>query len=567
MLLLDDSALEQNRDLPDGPERSLGERRMLGAYYTPERLSGILARWAIRAPTETVLEPSFGGCGFLAAALDQLIAQGGIAPASQVFGCDIDPLAFAFLDKLLPDREAAGNFLLQDFLEPVDAGSWPPYFDVILANPPYIPYHRIGKDRVQELAKRSWPVDRIGGKASLWAYFLAHSFRYLKLCGRMAWVLPGAFLQADYARALRQFMAENFERSVAFIVHDRIFKAEGTDEETVVLLAKGFGTKGASSSLEIGEADSLDMLEELITAWECGEWNGKPQHLSAASLSLQDEARTIFDSLSAHPACVRFADFAKVQIGLVTGANDFFVLNDKGLVHANLQPAHCEPILSKFRAAPGLQLLEDDLNRYALQGGRAYLVSSAHPDDHDGVSAYLDTFDAARRETNSTFRKRAVWSLTSDGRRPDAFFPVMHHLGPRLVLNTMTCSCTNTVHRVFFKEKVEEVTAKLLAITMLTSFTQVSAELTGRRYGSGVLKHEPRDAEKILLLMPSVTEAEVVAEFEVLDGISRSGNAAAVMEEADRFVYSRLTDFPAFERESIAQVLTRMRERRRPSRK
>ena len=46
------------------------DRRILGAYYTPERLSQLLTDWAIRHVDDTVLEPSFGGCGFLATARD-----------------------------------------------------------------------------------------------------------------------------------------------------------------------------------------------------------------------------------------------------------------------------------------------------------------------------------------------------------------------------------------------------------------------------------------------------------------------------------------------------------------
>lgn len=553
---------------PQSVERSIEDRRVLGAYYTPDRLSGLLARWAIQTPTEIVLEPSFGGCGFLSAALDRLRAKGADLPEKQVFGCDVDPLAFKFLEKVLPDGVATSNFLLQDFLDPVAKVDWPSEFDVILANPPYIPHHRIGKERVKELSKRPWPVKGMGGRASLWAYFVAHSLEYLKEGGRMAWVLPGAFMQADYGKPLRAFIADNFRRSVVFLVHDRIFKTEGTDEETVVLLAQGYRSTEAPGILEVGEADSLNMLGDLIAAWESGHWMGKRQQRSAASLSLHHEAEEGFHAFSTLPNCRKFSDFARVQIGLVTGANDFFVLSEAGRLDANLEPHDCKPIFSKFRAAPGLKLVDADLRRYENEGGKTHLVSSSNPGYPGPIGAYLSTFGDARREVNSTFRKRAVWSRTYDGRVPDAFFPVMHHAGPRLVLNGAGCSCTNTIHRVFFNDQVDEVTAKLLAITMLTSFTQVSAELTGRRYGSGVLKHEPRDAENLCLLVPDVTNLEIDEQFRQIETIARTGDVRCTMRVADEFIYSRL-GYIGYEpvQDAMVQALTRMRERRRPSRR
>ena len=44
---------------------SLEMRKELGAYYTPSALSQVMSDWAIRKPTDKILEPSFGGCGFL----------------------------------------------------------------------------------------------------------------------------------------------------------------------------------------------------------------------------------------------------------------------------------------------------------------------------------------------------------------------------------------------------------------------------------------------------------------------------------------------------------------------
>jgi hypothetical protein len=542
------------------------ERRQLGAFYTPERLSNLLADWAIRSPSDTILEPSFGGCGFLASARNALLRLGAARPSSQLFGCDIDPTAFRHLKNVLGQDAELRGFIQADFLDCVGSLSWPSGFDVVLANPPYIPHHRIGKSRVKELRSRSWPVTGMIGRCSLWAYFIVHSLTMLNRGGRMAWVLPGAFLQADYAKPIKTFLAASFDRVATVVVRDRLFLSEGTDEETVVLLADGFRAEVRSGQIELGAAETLDELHSIVAGWESATWKGDTSCASPAALGLSDETSAAMSRLNGSPFTRQLGDYARVQIGIVTGANDFFVLNDEGLKKAGLESDDCNRVLSKFKASPGLMLVEADLDRYNLANGRTYLVTAEKPETNDRIRQYLSTFSEELRRENSTFKKRAVWSATDDGRRPDAFFPVMHHTGPRLVLNGQGCTSTNTIHRVFFHTSQLDV-PKLLAITLLTSFSQISAELIGRRYGSGVLKHEPRDAEKIPLLMPPLSIFDINESFGQIDALLREGHANTASIAADALIYRALGVEHADEVSEVLRAsLMTIRARRRPLR-
>lgn len=547
--------------------RDLSERRKLGAFYTPERLSQILSDWAIQRPADTILEPSFGGCGFLASARDRLAALGSRNPVNRIFGCDLDPVAFQYLANVLGGPFDTSGFIHRDFLDCFEEPTWPPMFSVILANPPYIPHHRIGRDRVRELWARPQAIPGVGGRSGLWAYFLSHAVGRLAEGGRMAWVLPGAFLQADYAAPIRRYLGECFERSVAFLVRERLFLAEGTDEETVILLADGHRRKAAPGEIEVGEASTLDELESRIADWSTGEWRGVSAGFSPAALSLSEHARAVHGTLSREGKAVPLGTVARVQIGLVTGDNQFFVLARGGLEQAGLHEEDCLRVLSKFRAAPGVALTLSDLDGYDRTSGRTFLVTSPDPPTRPRVAAYLETFDPERRESVSTFRKRAVWSATSDGNTPDAFLPVMHHTGPRLVLNPLGFNCTNTIHRVFFREPPSETDRRRVALSMLSTFSQVSAELCGRRYGSGVLKHEPRDAEKIELLLPQADCEAINLAYLAADARLRTGDVEGARAVADAALYawSGLTISRADEA-ALASALVDMRTRRRPNR-
>lgn len=548
-------------------DRGLEERRKLGAYYTPERLSQILSDWAIRSAEDTVLEPSFGGCGFLATARDALSLHGAEDPVRQIFGCDVDPIAFQYLANTFGSPLDLDGFLQADFLDCSEAPSWPRRFSVVLANPPYIPHHRIGKDRVKELSRRSRAISGVGGRASLWAYFLAHAVSLLEAGGRMAWVLPGAFLQADYAEPIRRYLGQQFKRCAAFLVRERLFLTEGTDEETVILLADGHLPDVMAGGIEIGYASTIDELEQLIELWSEGAWQGATSGFSPATLSMPQAARSLYEKISKAANAETLGDLARVQIGLVTGDNRFFVLDRRTRDGAGLLDEDCIKVVSKFRAVTGILAKPSDLDDYAATGGRIYLVSGVNAPVTTRIGAYLATFDPEKRKTISTFKKRPNWSETFDGKTPDAFLPVMHHTGPRLVLNPEGYNCTNTIHRVFFHAPVSDLRRKVATLSLLTTYSQISAELCGRRYGSGVLKHEPRDAERINLLMPEPPKNEIVSVLRRVDARLRRGDAVGARVLADEAIYRwaglAMTKAEVLELEAS---LTDIRNRRRPNR-
>lgn len=555
------AAVKRNSD------RLLEDRRKLGAFYTPEPLSEILSRWSIQSPTDNVLEPSFGGCGFLQSARARLVELGQSAPKEHIFGCDVDPIAFQYLAKVLEGPIDLKRFLHSDFLAVSNPEGWPATFEAILANPPYIPYQAIEASRRDELAKQTMGVAGIGGRASLWAYFMVHAISFLAPGGRMAWVLPGAFLQADYAQPLRDHLAKSFRRVAAIVLHERIFLEEGTDEETVILLAEGHRLAPLRSAIDLTEASSLEHLQERVADWDAGRleavYGARP-----AALSLSSDARKLLDDLDARSVSQPLGDLVSIQIGLVMGANRFFVLRRGELAAAGLEEEDCSHILAKFQAVQGLNYSLTDHQRYLDADGRGFLAGDAATAPSGRLRAYYDTFDEEDRAKVGTFRKRTTWWRPHDGRVADAFFPVMHHYGPRIVLNPDGCANTNTIHRVYFDRAVAPLQRKLVAVSILSSYSQLSAELVGRRYGSGVLKHEPREAEKIRVLMPAVAADRIKAVFAKVDRALRENDRELATQLADQLVYSAsgVNDPPCYSN-TLVTALAAVRARRRPGRR
>lgn len=546
--------------------RPRAERREIGAFYTPPALSAMLADWALRTPEDTVLEPSFGGCGFLMAARDRLQALGAPAPQDLIYGCDIDPVAFDYVADELPGWTPSPRLVPGDFLACKQVDGWPGKFSAVLANPPYIRHQKLSAETRQTLASWTGAIPNVKGRAGLWAYFLSHAIEMLELGGRMAWVLPGAMMQADYAQPIRHFLAHRFDRCAAFIVHERLFLEEGTDEETVIVLTDGLRADPREDGrLDVDHANTLDELRTLIRRWDAGDWDATHSDIAPALIGWPAGAMTLYNELK--EVAMPLGDLASVSIGLVTGANDFFVLSRERAQAAGLTEADLTPVLPKFKAAQGARFTFEDHATYLAAGKKALLVSSRGREDNDRLTAYLDTFDKTRRSQISTFRKRACWSETCDGKLPSAFFPVMHHSGPRLVLNDCGCFSTNTVHRVLFHGDVSAAQRQLAALSMATTFSQISGEIVGRRYGSGVLKHEPRDAERIHLLMPAIDETAVAIAFDAFDAALRRGAPDLATEIADETVISAANPVLFARIALLRGALETIRKRRRPVRR
>ncbi len=548
--------------------RAVDERKKFGAFYTPDSLSQLLCDWAIRSRSETVLEPSFGGCGLLRSSKFRLSKLGAKKPINQIFGWDIDPIAFQYLADMLESPVDLKNFIHGSFLSAETPPDWPERFDTVVANPPYIPYQSLDSATRKELQARVWPVPNIGGRASLWAYFILESLSKLKVSGRMAWILPGTVMNANYAKPILEYLPSVFSRSLALIVRDRIFLDEGTDEETVILLLDDYSPGGTSGTIHVCRSEKLADIPNEIVKWDLNQQRVFTPDFRQAHLSMNETVLKQFHKLSELPSAKTLGDIATVQIGLVTGANEFFILNNSSLAANGLGSTDCKPILSKFNQAPGLRFRRKDFLSMAALDARVYLIDATNANKSVPLQDYLNSFDKERIAKISTFKKRKIWSQPDDNKIPDAFFPVMHHTGPRIVLNDDQMTCTNTTHRLYFKDKVPSHQRRLVAISLLTSFSQLSAEMTGRTYGSGVLKHEPREAEKIKLLLPDIAKSTVNTWFKRIDLKLRSGIESEASALADELIFGalKMKDVQRTSRK-LQATLQLVRDARRPSKR
>ena len=489
---------------------SLPKKKELGAYYTPPELSQVLADWAIQRFDENILEPSFGGCGFFESSIVRLKGLGCKKPEDRLFGVDIDNQAFDILSsKFGKVINTNKRFILDDFIKVKPTDFSVSLFDVILGNPPYVSMHNMTPEQRKScddiLANSGFVQHSIGRNASLWAFFLLHSLSFLNEGGRIAWVLPSSLLHADYAMKLLAVHQKHFAQIKVIKLAERFFKAEGAEETSIVLIADGFTKEPHDGKGLI--IHSVNNLAELVNCIDAHE-EANTAEIKYYKLNLiSQEARQAYSQITSSPFAKPLGYYADVKIGMVTGANNYFIVNQDTIEKYALPEECLKPVVGRFKSLIGITHGKKQQKLIQNDGHRAFLVCPTEEQMENlnsPVAKYLSQISQEEIEKNKTFKKRPYWFAPGwgiDGFVADAFLSYMIHRGPRIVINKGRYNCTNSIHKVIFHDKKVRANKKLaLAISMLSTFSQFSAEVEGRAYSSGVLKLEPTAGKRIALL-------------------------------------------------------------------
>ncbi len=489
------------------------EAKARGAFYTPEALTRFLARWAIRDADDRVLEPSCGDGAFVTAIAQRFAALGVDDLAGRLCGIEREPDEAQKALALAPSAKV----LTSNFFD-VEPTSLPP-MSAVLGNPPYIRYHGFsGSDREKGLARARLQGVELTRLASSWAHFVVHSVAFLGPAGRLALVLPAELLHTDYGQPVRDLLLRKFG-SIIVVAFDRgVFSDAQVD--AVLLLASSDDRRGLRV-VRLPDERALDAFDVAAYAG-LATLAPMPRWSSAVDVG----AGSVYAELVASGTTARLGSIASVDIGFVSGANDFFILSRDDAERHRLPVEVLSPTMRRPGDIPGL-LASDGEVRLLLDLARRPTPSDEHLRD------YLTAGEAAGIAARYKCRVRRPWYAVPLPRaRPDVFLPYMSHLAPRLIVNDVGAWSSNLLHGVTLG--LFAPPPRALATAMVGSATLLSAEIEGRAYGGGVLKMETKEAER--LLVPDVTPSryrDLEAAFPEVDALVRGGRIETAAELVD----------------------------------
>lgn len=548
----------------NGRFTDLDRDKLRGGYYTSHEIAAWLCAWAIRATTDRVLEPSCGDGAFLVSAVERFVELGApvSAVADNLTGVEIvsdeADLARARL------RQRCG-LCAPNIVETSDFFSWwqkpdRPAFDAVIGNPPFIRYQSFPEPHrsraMQIMVGLGLTANRL---TNIWVPFVVTAAASLRPGGRLALVLPAELLQVTYAAQLRSFLTDHFSRIDIVACNELFF--DKAEQEVVLLLADGALSAASESNscrVTLTEAHTVTEIVERRPEVVLADAQPKTVHHDQEKwlkYFLTEREIAFMRELRSSAVSTTLATHASVDVGVVTGKNEFFVLNKEQIAKLRLN-SYTTPLVSRSMHLKGARIRKTDWEALAAAGDRVHLLHLAPLNGSklaEPLANYIRSGESNAIHKGFKCSVRTPWYAVPSVWIPDGFVFRQIYDFPRMVLNQAKVTSTDTIHRLTCKAKPEHVITNTY-----TYLTAASAEIEGRSYGGGVLELEPTEAER--LLMPA--KLATALPLDECDRMTRTGGLDDVLAENSRLVLMDAMGLSRAECTLLRNIWTKMRDRR-----
>ena len=539
--------------------------KLRGGYYTPQELAEWMCRWAIRSSDDAVLEPSCGDGSFLIAASKRLskLDAARTARSQKLRGIEISSIE---ADKARMRLKKEAGVSSKSIIETSDFFSWwdrpnRPSFDAVVGNPPFIRYQTFPEPHrtlaMEIMRAQGLSPNRL---TNIWVPFVVASAAALKVGGRMALVLPAELLQVSYAAQLRSFLTDRFGRINLIACNELFF--ERAEQEVLLLLAEDarpMSSGNVTCKVNLSESDTVaDILGRTPEAVLKSASPKTVNHDSEKWLKyfLDEDEISLMRKLRASEKITNLGKYAAVNVGVVTGKNQFFVLRGSEVKKLRLEN-FTMPLIGRSAHLQGSKVDKEHWQELADDDQRVHLLHLAPfkgEKPKGSLASYIRYGEENDVHQGYKCSVRTPWYAVPSVYVPDAFVFRQIYDFPRIVINEAEATATDTIHRM----RCHGGDPRAVVTNSYTYLTAASAEIEGRSYGGGVLELEPTEAEK--LLMPDKLCKSM--SVEECDKLIRAGKLDAVLEENSRRILVDQLGLTNDECQMLRRIWEKMRNRR-----
>ncbi len=469
------------------------ELREKGQFWTPSWLAKTMASWATQNEPKVLFDPAVGPGTFFAAAK-------AIGYKGSFAGFELHPEVLNKHDKSLLTGKDFRNVIEGDFITSAAIKQFP----AIISNPPYIRHHRLTikeKEGLRKLAIQ-WLGFPIDGRVGLHIYFLLKSLEMLAPEGRLAFLLPADVCEGVSSTQVWANICERFRLEAVLTFAQKAAPFPQVDTNAIVFLISNRTPSKSFRWIKVKERDPEIILKALQEPRAKNDLCIKRDLVEGLRTGLSRPPMPVMEG-------VPLSSLAKVVRGIATGANEMFFLTDKQISDFNLDKRYFIRAIGRTRDCIDDILTPGHIEALELKGRASWLLNLGE-EKFDTLPASLKAYLAEGEKQE--FHKRALISMRRpwykmERRLPPAMlFAYLGRRDCRFILNQagvvpltgFLCvypfnNCPDAVHKLWRALNHPKTTANL--------------EFTAKSYGSGALKAEPRQLDKLLIPADVLKEA------------------------------------------------------------
>lgn len=473
-----------------GPKRE--KLRQKGQFWTPDWVAEAMVGYLIAGESRELFDPAVGAGAFFRAA-KKLEVETHVS--LNVSGTEIDPHVMA-------EGKANGLNALLDNVQIRDFVLNPPAksYDGIVANPPYLRHHRLTKDTKTQLKFLSQQVigKALDGRAGLHIYFLIRALQHLQPNGKLAFIMPADTCEGVFAQDLWRWIINNYQLEAVVTFAPQATPFPGVDTNPLIFMITNAPPQDRFQWAECQTANTNQLQEWTLSGFAKA---GEHLHIHERELS-----EAISPGLSRPPAKnnsfdFTLADFANVQRGIATGANDFFFLTRQQAAFHNIPEELLLPAVGRTRDVPGSEVTWELLDALDERGRPTLLFSpdgrsfSQFPSSVQTYLRYGEQLDLPDRSLIST---RNPWYKMETRLTPPILFAYLGRRNIRFIRNSIGVLPLTGFLCVYPHQQTVDFIDRLYRLLQHPR-TIANLGLVGKSYGSGAIKVEPRALERLPL--------------------------------------------------------------------
>lgn len=461
--------------------------KLRGGFYTPAPIAEFILRWGINGSTDLdILEPSCGDGVFL----DQLKKLK--SKYNSITAIELDKAEAKKADKINLKSKQLINDDFHAYCNNTESR-----FDLVIGNPPYIRFQFF--DKIQQAEAENIFV-RAGLKYSklsnAWVSFVVGSSLLLKdKGGKIGFVLPAEILQVSYALQLRKFIAQ-FYNKINIISFEKLVFPDIQQEVVLLLCERNGSPEHRIEHIELRDANELKTLDtarlkspQKQIDFRSNKWT---------FYFLEQEEIDFLENIAKKNNIETLGKYAKVEVGITTGANDFFTVPLTTVEKYKLHD-FAKPMVGRSVQVNSVIFTDEDWERNKFSKAKAHLLAFSGKENlnkNKGIKKYIAYGEDLGIHKGYKTGIRDDWFVVPSLKISDALFIRRNNLYPRLIINEANAYTTDTMHRVFLKPCTD---VNALTSSYYNSLSLAFAEVSGRSHGGGVLELMPNEAENILL--------------------------------------------------------------------